>query len=125
MKRISVAFLAAALVSAALLAQNSARPGDGDWPMYSRDPAGTRFSPLTQINAGNVSTLTQVWTVRVTPPAAGRGRGGRGPAAGAGRSGGTAGGGWTRTWRRAARQGRRPRIRATPPEQIPRRRRSS
>ena len=44
--------------------------------MYSRDPAGTRFSPLTQINAENVSTLTQVWTVRVTPPPRGRGRGG-------------------------------------------------
>ena len=79
MKRISLVIFVAVIACAALLAQNSVRPGDGDWPMYSRDPAGTRFSPLTQINAGNVSTLTQVWTVRVTPPA-GRGRGGRGPA---------------------------------------------
>ena len=31
--------------------------GPGDWPRYTRDPAGTRFSPLTEINTGNVSKL--------------------------------------------------------------------
>jgi len=69
MKRISVAFLAAVLVSAALLAQNGARPGDGDWPMYSRDPAGTRFSPLADITAENAGRLTQAWSVQLTQPA--------------------------------------------------------
>jgi len=29
----------------------------GDWPIVSGDPQGTRFSPLEQINAGNVGTL--------------------------------------------------------------------
>src|SRR5712671_2595427 len=29
----------------------------GDWPMYARDLAGTKFSPLRQINADNVSKL--------------------------------------------------------------------
>jgi glucose dehydrogenase len=38
---------------------------DGDWPMYNRDLAGTRFSPLTQINAGNVARLNQVWSRRL------------------------------------------------------------
>jgi glucose dehydrogenase len=28
-----------------------------DWPMFNRDLAGTRYSPLTQINTGNVSKL--------------------------------------------------------------------
>src|SRR5437868_3796538 len=44
----------------------------GDWPLYSRDPASTRFSPLTQINTQNVSGLAQAWTYSMapeTPPA--------------------------------------------------------
>ena len=47
--------------------------------MYSLNLAGTRYSPLTDINSSNVGTLTQAWSVRLTQPAAGR-RGG-GPAA--------------------------------------------
>ena len=39
----------------------------GDWPTYNRDLAGTRYSPLTQINTKNVSTLTQVWSYRLRP----------------------------------------------------------
>ena len=33
-----------------------------DWPMYNRDLAGTRFSPLRQIDATNVGKLTQAWS---------------------------------------------------------------
>jgi quinoprotein glucose dehydrogenase len=33
----------------------------GDWPSYNRDLAGTRFSPLEQIDAGNVAELKQTW----------------------------------------------------------------
>jgi quinoprotein glucose dehydrogenase len=33
-----------------------------DWPMYNRDLAGTRYSPLAQINAGNVSKVTRAWS---------------------------------------------------------------
>ncbi len=33
-----------------------------DWPMFNRDLAGTRYSPLTQINTANVGTLTKAWT---------------------------------------------------------------
>jgi glucose dehydrogenase len=39
-----------------------ARSNAADWPMYSRDLAGTRYSPLAQIDAKNVSTLTQAWS---------------------------------------------------------------
>ena len=64
----------------------------GDWPLYSRDLASDRFSPLTQINTTNVAQLTQAWTYR--PPAAppppdngkdagkGKGKGGAGGIAG-------------------------------------------
>src|ERR1700759_4226168 len=54
---------------AALFAQTKepARNSAGDWPMYNRDLAGTRYSPLTQINSANVDKLTQAWTYRLQP----------------------------------------------------------
>jgi quinoprotein glucose dehydrogenase len=54
-----------------------------DWPMYRRDVAGTGYSPLTQINATNVASLTEAWTYRLhsdapvpPPPPGGKGPGG-------------------------------------------------
>src|SRR5258705_11082851 len=37
----------------------NAPPGvsDGDWPSYNRTRAGDRYSPLTEINTGNVAQL--------------------------------------------------------------------
>lgn len=52
----------------ALYAQSAA-----DWPMYDRDPAGTRYSPLTQINTKNVSKLTEAWSYALKSDATGRG----------------------------------------------------
>jgi quinoprotein glucose dehydrogenase len=74
---------AAALLAAPVLQTARAEPPAGDWPMYSRDEAGTRYSPLKQINTGNVSQLTAAWTLDLAPPrnpnaTKGRGRGGRG-----------------------------------------------
>jgi len=51
---------------------------DADWPMYRHDLAGTGYSPLAQLNATNVGTLTRAWTYGLqpetpTPTAAGRG----------------------------------------------------
>src|SRR5262245_21950837 len=43
----------------------AAPPPAADWPMYSRDYAGTRFSPLTEISPANVGRLTQAWSVPV------------------------------------------------------------
>ena len=34
----------------------------GDWPSYNRDLAGTRYSPLTQIDTGNVRELEEAWS---------------------------------------------------------------
>ena len=33
-----------------------------EWPAYGNDAGGTRYSPLTQISAKNVSTLKPAWT---------------------------------------------------------------
>lgn len=42
-----------------------------DWPSYGGDPGSMRYSTLTQINAGNVTKLTQAWVFdsRPTPDA--------------------------------------------------------
>lgn len=53
--RYSLAIFSVALP--ALQAQNAA-----DWPMYNRDPAGTRYSSLTQINTKNVANLKPAWS---------------------------------------------------------------
>ena len=37
----------------------------GDWPTINRDLAATRYSPLTQINASNVSSLKEAWTYKL------------------------------------------------------------
>lgn len=50
-----------ALFSPAAKAQNAA-----DWPMYRRDLGGTGYSPLKQINTGNVTTLAQSWSYQLT-----------------------------------------------------------
>jgi quinoprotein glucose dehydrogenase len=48
-----------------------------DWPMYRHDQAGTAYSPLTQIDASNVASLTEAWTYSLQPrspaPTGGRG----------------------------------------------------
>src|SRR5688500_9458075 len=34
----------------------------GDWPSYNRDLAGTRHSPLRQIDTANVGDLQRAWS---------------------------------------------------------------
>ena len=66
----STALIAALAVCAAGLAlQTTPRSPDADWPTYNRDLAGTRYSPLTQINTANVANLKQVWSYRLRPEA--------------------------------------------------------
>jgi len=49
--------------SSAALAQAGNPAGrDGDWPMYNRDLAGTRYSPLRQITTANVTQLRPAWS---------------------------------------------------------------
>ena len=47
--------------------RNDRRNADADWPTYNRDLAGTRYSPLTQINTKNVASLAQAWSYRLRP----------------------------------------------------------
>jgi len=77
MKYSSVRFVIIAGAVAVLLAVASqagraqrgapARNPDADWPMYNRDLAGTRYSPLAQINTNNVSTLKKAWSFKLPP----------------------------------------------------------
>jgi len=43
-----------------VVAQNA-----GDWPLYNRDYAGTRYSRLMQINVDNVAGLEEVWRYKL------------------------------------------------------------
>src|SRR2546428_234394 len=38
-----------------------------DWPTFGGDPGGQRYSPLTQIDAGNVTKLARAWTYHMKP----------------------------------------------------------
>ena len=69
MKRATGVITAVAIgIGAAVFAQSNQRGATttavppGDWHNINRDSGATRFSPLTQINAGNVGKLTQAWT---------------------------------------------------------------
>jgi len=60
-----------------LAQQNKPATAEQEWRTYNHDLAGTRFSPLAQINNGNVANLKQAWTYNFpAPPGGGRGGGG-------------------------------------------------
>ena len=59
--------LGAAVGMTGMSRQNARRNPDADWPTYNRDLAGTRYSPLTQIDTTNVSKLTEVWSYKLRP----------------------------------------------------------
>ncbi len=65
--RISHSFLFITLAALPLLNAQSKKPqgAAGEWPMYNRDLAGSRFSPLTQINTKNAAKLTEAWTFKL------------------------------------------------------------
>src|SRR5206468_986367 len=62
-------FCSVAIAHPALAAPAAAAPGD--WPTYGRDAGGGRFSPLDQINPGNVASLKPAWTFHMKPEEAG------------------------------------------------------
>lgn len=53
-----------ALFSAAAIA---AAQSPIDWPYYGHDPGGSQYSPLKQINTGNVNKLRVAWTYDTRP----------------------------------------------------------
>ena len=48
--------------AAGALASCSGRQGGDEWRGWGRDPGGTRYSPLRQIDRGNVGELEPAWT---------------------------------------------------------------
>ena len=56
--------IAATGCTAAVSRTDDATIPAGDWPVYGRDPGGARYSPLTEINATNVTGLHEVWRYR-------------------------------------------------------------
>ena len=67
---VAAAFGAVVIASASVQAQGTQEPqrsADADWPTYNRDLAGTRYSPLTQIDTRNVSSLREVWSYTFHP----------------------------------------------------------
>jgi quinoprotein glucose dehydrogenase len=69
MKRLGAAFLAAVLTAAAGQTA-SAQTAAQEWPTAGHDPGGMRFSPLTQINPGNVARLKPAWVYHMRPQGA-------------------------------------------------------
>lgn len=65
MRHVVMFLLAPVLLCGALLVgAQQASSALADWPTYNHDLAGARYSPLAQINTGNVSTLMQAWVYR-------------------------------------------------------------
>src|SRR5436190_16813701 len=61
---LSAAILIAAEIPAIKAQQAIKAPNPAtDWPMFSHDLAGTRFSPLKQINTGNAAKLKLAWSM--------------------------------------------------------------
>jgi alcohol dehydrogenase (cytochrome c) len=77
---ITTCLLPAAAAAQGLNPADILKPLANDWPTYSGDYSGRRYSKLTQINQSNVTHLTLAWTARLTGGAGGGGggRGGRG-----------------------------------------------
>jgi glucose dehydrogenase len=65
---LAMAMLAPAPFALPLAAQDVLTdPPAADWPLYARNHAGDRYSPLTQITRDNVGQLQQAWTYRLNP----------------------------------------------------------
>src|SRR4029453_1341708 len=63
MKRLQLAVFVVSLTAGGVLAQSTKpKTGKSELPMYNRDLAGTRYSPLKQITTGNVSKLVRAWS---------------------------------------------------------------
>ena len=59
---IGIAIGAAVFAQAGQQQRGTTALAAGDWQNINRDSGATRFSPLTQINPGNVAKLQQAWT---------------------------------------------------------------
>jgi len=79
-----VAAISVCAVAGVIAQKKAAATPAQEWQTYNHDLAGTRFSPLTEINTGNVAKLAPAWSYKLPapPPPPGRGGGRGGPGAG-------------------------------------------
>src|SRR5689334_12508383 len=65
MKRTAFFFLLAAGVATPLMLHSQQKPmpstKNGEWPMYTADLRGSKYSPLDQIDATNFNKLEVAW----------------------------------------------------------------
>jgi quinoprotein glucose dehydrogenase len=66
-RRLVAALGTATMMTPAVSQPAPQRVSPGDWPSFARDLSGTRYSPLNQINRGNVAKLDQAWAFRLRP----------------------------------------------------------
>ena len=60
-KRLAAGLLGLALLATAGVSAQTGAPATGEWPTYSGDLGGTKYSPLDQINADNFDDLEIAW----------------------------------------------------------------
>jgi quinoprotein glucose dehydrogenase len=58
---LAVTVCTALLLPGAIAGTQTGAPANGDWPVYGGDNGFTKYSPLDQINAGNVQNLQIAW----------------------------------------------------------------
>ena len=70
--KIAIFLLATATFSQTLDPAKLSQPPTDTWPSFNGDYSGRRFSPLTNINAANVSSLSLAWVHRINVPSGGQ-----------------------------------------------------
>jgi glucose dehydrogenase len=58
--------VACMVIGLALFSPTTKAQGAADWPMYRRSLDGMGYSPLKQINTGNVAKLAQTWSYQLS-----------------------------------------------------------
>src|SRR5687768_8393587 len=64
-RRLGAAIFVSTLCATAFSPARAQPFDDGDWPMYSLDLGGSRFSPLADITPRNVGRLAEAWAAPV------------------------------------------------------------
>jgi quinoprotein glucose dehydrogenase len=70
----TIATMALVMMSMAHVAGAQSAPDPTGWPAYGRDPGGTRYAPLAQIDRANVGRMRLAWTARTGDLTGDRGR---------------------------------------------------
>ena len=61
-RRTCARLVAAAALVALGRAAAAQQPAATDWPAYGRDPGGSRYAPIAQVDRANVAQLQVAWT---------------------------------------------------------------